>query len=234
MAHEQFKEKRRANPVLKDGVCACPRDQKKRSMKMNQMMSEKLEDLATALALFHRRIETITTNKTVSYSGRKFSYADLSAIWGVIRKPLGECGLSVIQMIDGSNLNTTLLHNSGQYISNSVSLGISPNVDHKQLGAAITYMRRYALVSMLSLVADEDEGEAPEVKVPLNIPHQDVKQIETPKSVNLSEQQVAEIEGLIGEDIAFLNKILQLNKKLSLKDIPSNQYKFIMEALKNR
>jgi hypothetical protein len=27
MAHEQFKEKRHANPVLKDGVCACPRDQ---------------------------------------------------------------------------------------------------------------------------------------------------------------------------------------------------------------
>lgn len=186
--------------------------------------SENLKELAIALAKFHTKVGPITANRKVSYGSganiRKFNYADLSAIWEVIRKPLAECGLSVIQSVDGTNLNTMLLHESGAYLSNSVGLGIAPNIAHKDLGAAITYMRRYTLVSLLSLATDEDEGEEPEAKVELNIP---------PKEVFISPQQVAELKailehGILPHEANYTEVFLKVNKLPSLEKMPLDSF----------
>ena len=189
-------------------------------------MSEKIDELAKGMAKFNLTVGSIPKNKLVSAGKYTFKYADLATIWDVIRKPLSDAGLSVVQTFSEGNLVTTLIHESGQYISSVMGLGVTPSVDHKALGGAITYMRRYALVSLLSLAADEDDGEAPENNVQITtVPAQ-------PKT--LSQSQVKVIEGLIKDDVCFLNNILSANRKLSLKDIPADQFDLIMEALRNR
>lgn len=133
------------------------------------MSDNQLNEIAKSLNKFHSLVPKIITNKTVKYNKVDFRYADLPSILDVVRKLLSECGMSIIQTFNGSELMTTLLHESGQKISSSVSLGISPNVDHKQLGAAITYMRRYAISAMLNLSAEEDEAEGAEDSIQLQI-----------------------------------------------------------------
>lgn len=190
------------------------------------MMMSEINELAKAMSKFNLTVGSIPKNKLVSAGKYNFKYADLATIWDVIRKPLAEAGLSVVQTFSEGNLITTLIHESGQYISSTMGLGVGPSIDHKALGGAITYMRRYALVSLLSLAADEDDGEAPENNVQITT-------VPTPPKT-LSPGQIKVIEGLIKDDIGFLNNILSANRKLSLKDIPADQFDLIMEALSNR
>lgn len=194
-------------------------------------MSEKIDELAKGLSKFNLSVGAIPKNipvKVPTKSGREYTYkyADLATIWDVIRKPLAEAGLCVVQTFSEGNLVTTLIHESGQHISSTMGLGVSPSVDHKSLGGAITYMRRYTLVSILSLAADEDDGEAPENETQLNpVPV-------APKT--LSPSQIKVLDGLIGDDMEFLNKILSVNRKNYLKDIAADQFDIIMEAARSR
>lgn len=63
-------------------------------------------------------------------------------------------------------LRTVLLHTSGEVLESTMLLQPT-KADPQQQGSAITYARRYALLSWLGLVADEDDdGEAHRVTPP--------------------------------------------------------------------
>ena len=69
---------------------------------------------------------------------------------------------------DGSQaLSYVLLHTpTGESIKGTMSLGNETNTPQAQ-GSAITYARRYALMAVLGLVADEDnQGQASKAKEP--------------------------------------------------------------------
>lgn len=85
-------------------------------------------------------------------------YADLSTVIDVCKPCLNENSLVVIQKmsaIDNRNsLITTLFHESGQSIDSVIYL---PDLtDPQKLTAAITYLRRSTYLSILGLVADDD------------------------------------------------------------------------------
>ncbi len=73
-------------------------------------------------------------------------------------------GLAVMQPIisrgNGSiGIRTILIHESGEYMSADVSLPITDEKGRsfaQSAGAVISYLRRYALASMLGIYADED------------------------------------------------------------------------------
>jgi hypothetical protein len=88
-------------------------------------------------------------------------YADLGAVWEACRDALTANGLSVMQMpvdvADGRvGLTTMLLHESGEFVSSTVSTPLTKN-DAQGVGSALTYLRRYALAAMVGVVADEDD-----------------------------------------------------------------------------
>lgn len=88
-------------------------------------------------------------------------YATLQNIVESTRDTLRKHGLAVVQTFsetDGTyiSLNTTLLHESGEYISGTFSMRPS-KVDPQGLGSATTYARRYALSAILGIVTDEDD-----------------------------------------------------------------------------
>lgn len=126
---------------------------------MNQ--SEQINELASALSKMQGLVGSVTKNKTVKIptkNGNSFSYtyADLAGIWEAIRKPLSESGLCITQTFCDKTLVTLLMHSSGQWIKSSLPLsrmGSTP----QELGSEITYLKRYALSSILGISADEDD-----------------------------------------------------------------------------
>jgi len=87
----------------------------------------------------------------------KSKYAPLDTILPVITPLLKEVGLVVTQIPNGSTLKTIIAHlESGETIEGTADLILDKATAQGQ-GSAITYMRRYALVSMLGLNTEEDD-----------------------------------------------------------------------------
>jgi hypothetical protein len=121
--------------------------------------SDSIKNLATALCKFQSEIVAI--KKDAKNPFFKSSYASLGQIISSIREPLAKNGLSITQFPsqDGT-LTTTLMHDSGEWISATTSVYAAKN-DPQSLGSAITYMRRYALGAALNLAIDtDDDGNA--------------------------------------------------------------------------
>ena len=91
----------------------------------------------------------------------KNTYISLGKLLEVVRPILTAKGLLLVQTPTSVGpvpaLDTTLAHiESGSAISDSVPLMLEKD-NPQGLGSAITYSRRYSLMSMLGLVADEDD-----------------------------------------------------------------------------
>lgn len=127
--------------------------------------SEKINELATAMAKFQAEVKPALKGSTNPYF--KSKYADLQSCWDAAREALTKNGLSVIQggppylVLPANNgevvtVCTRLLHSSGQWIESSLTMKPA-KADPQGIGSAVTYARRYALAAILGLVADEDD-----------------------------------------------------------------------------
>ena len=92
------------------------------------------------------------------------SYASLAAVIHAVVPALNAQGIAVLQMphIDEEvvQLTTTLLHTSGQMLSSTVATPMGKKQDAQAVGSAITYLRRYALQSIMGLPVEDDDGNA--------------------------------------------------------------------------
>lgn len=91
----------------------------------------------------------------------KSKYSELSDVWDACRKSLSDNGLSVVQMPQSKGgevrLTTILSHSSGQWFKSSLT-SISAKNTPQGVGSVITYLRRYALSSMVGVASDDDDG----------------------------------------------------------------------------
>lgn len=124
-------------------------------------MSDDISALAAALSKAQGAIDDASKGAVNTYYSSK--YADLASVRSVIREPLAVNDLSVVQLPKtvqgGVEVTTMLLHKSGQFISESLFMP-SSKPDAHGLGSAISYARRYGLMSILCLAADDDDGNA--------------------------------------------------------------------------
>jgi hypothetical protein len=90
-------------------------------------------------------------------------YADLAGVVEAVVPALNENGIAVIQSPafegDFVSLTTILLHESGSSVSGTLRLRPS-KMDPQGVGSAITYARRYALLSMSGAAPEDDDGNA--------------------------------------------------------------------------
>jgi len=119
--------------------------------------SESIIELTKALALFHIKVGKI--KKDAKNPFFKSNYASLSNILTEVQDPLNESGLVITQFPDEMGLVSMLIHaESGQYISSNYQMPVSKPNDPQALGSSITYARRYAISSILSLNVEDDDG----------------------------------------------------------------------------
>lgn len=94
----------------------------------------------------------------------KSKYADLGAVLESCKDLLNSNGVTILQphLADerGKFVETLLLHESGEWISGETEIVCSKESDPQAQGSAITYARRYGLQSLLSIPAEDDDGEA--------------------------------------------------------------------------
>lgn len=126
--------------------------------------STETSELYTALAAAQAELANPVKDKTAkvptkSGSSYSYNYADIADVLQGVRPVLSKHGLSVLQLtiIDGGDLllRTRLAHKSGQFIESDYPV-CRVGGDHQQMGAALTYARRYALCPMLGIAADSD------------------------------------------------------------------------------
>ena len=124
-----------------------------------------MKEIYKSLAEFQQEVPVIHKGT----EGYGYSYADLPAILETINPLLKKHGLGFYQMVNGTQLCTTVYHiKSGESIEGCAD--IPQNVSlakmnaFQVLGSAITYMRRYQLSAMLGLVTDKDTDAAGEQK----------------------------------------------------------------------
>ena len=166
--------------------------------------SDSIKNLAGALCEAQKtELFALTSKKNPFF---KSKYADLSSVWDAIRLPLTRNGLAITQTFandntDGVTIETTLMHISGEYISGS--LHIKPEKNTPQgAGSAITYGRRYALMAIIGISPEDDDGERAmarkrnsEKEIPkttTNISDVPNSAIEAPKSTNKKSESFEE------------------------------------------
>ena len=93
--------------------------------------------------------------------GYGYSYADLPAIFEVINPLLKKHGLGFTQPVNENVIKTILFHiESCETLESTTNLidgvKLAKMNDFQVLGSQITYLRRYALSSLLGLVTDKD------------------------------------------------------------------------------
>lgn len=127
------------------------------------------KNIYTALSAFQQECPVIHKGT----EGYGYSYADLSTILGIINPLLAKNGLGFTQPLDGKSVKTILFHiESGDTIESTIEIpqdvSLAKMNQFQVLGSAITYLRRYALASILGLVTDKDTdaSELPTINQP--------------------------------------------------------------------
>jgi len=122
--------------------------------------SESIKELATALSKLQGQLTFAVKDSANPFF--KSKYADLESVWDSCRDALAKNGLAVIQMpgnyFEGRMwLITRLVHSSGEWIEQEMSIPVAKQDAHGCL-AAVTYMRRGALAAFLGIVQADDDG----------------------------------------------------------------------------
>lgn len=125
--------------------------------------SENISTLAAALVKAQAKIGAAKKDSENPFFHSK--YADLSQVIEACKEALLEQGLTVMQLVgrngDGKDyLDTIILHESGEFISDQMNLSISQQHNPQAVGSAITYARRYALQAAMLIPSEDDDAEA--------------------------------------------------------------------------
>lgn len=92
----------------------------------------------------------------------KSKYADFTSVREACLSALNDAGIGVLQpvvQIDGKNfVKTLLLHESGETMEGLTEIIYSKQNDAQAQGSGITYARRYGLQSLVTLGAEDDDG----------------------------------------------------------------------------
>jgi hypothetical protein len=125
------------------------------------MQSEQIDKIIPAL--LKAQSEMGAVKKSAVNPFFKSRYADLYSVQQAVEEPLAKNGLVIVQGcglgVNGNFVYTTLFHESGQWIKSEVPL-ILAKQDPQGVGSAVTYFRRYGIVSMLNLEQEDDDGNA--------------------------------------------------------------------------
>lgn len=135
-------------------------------MKTKEQTTE-TKSLFKSLAAFQQEVPVIH-KETKGYG---YSYADLPTIFDKINPLLAKHQLGFTQPIMGDCVKTIVFHiETGETIESLTDIPKGVQLkgmnDFQVLGSAITYIRRYALSSILGLVTDKDTDAAGEQTKP--------------------------------------------------------------------
>jgi hypothetical protein len=130
--------------------------------------TDKMAALYAALARAQAKFQPIVKNRDVlirmkTGGSYKFRYADIEEVNAKTRPALTEEGLALVQppqcdtATGAAWIETLLVHKDGGVLRSRLDLKpLGTYSDPKEFGAALSYLRRYAVTAMLGVAADDD------------------------------------------------------------------------------
>lgn len=205
-------------------------------------VSQNIEKLALALARMQGSMGAIPKTKTAKIASKSgssytYQYADLADIQEATKKPLATNELSITQIFvkteKGTIIQTLLIHSSGQWIKSELELKNHERV--QELGSEITYLRRYAISSILGIVTDDDDDGklANEAKAKKEAAAAEPEEPILP-------YQCEELENILGEDEDLKNKLMVYYGRKTTRtvenvsDFYKNDFVWIKELLETQ
>jgi hypothetical protein len=117
-------------------------------------------DMIKDLIEAQKEIESVEKKAENPYF--KSKYADLNAVIEAVKDPLNKHGFVILQKVmcgeRGPYVETQLIHTSGDCISSQTPIYCVKQNDPQAFGSGVTYARRYGLQSLLTLSAEDDDG----------------------------------------------------------------------------
>lgn len=197
---------------------------------MNAPAKIEAASLASAMALAFAEIDgAIKGNENAAFKqgGRVSKYADINAVIDAIKPALINHGLFFTQHPQphdrGVQIETFLHHANGESISLGVLFVPASKQDAQGFGSALTYARRYALVTAFGVPVEDDDGNAAVVssKKEREAPKPAAKpQIEGP----INDPEWAIITDLIQQTNSDTKAFCTAFKIASVKDLPTAQF----------
>lgn len=183
---------------------------------MNKQTAIEAATLSGAMALAFAAIEKATAKAENSHF--KSKYADLSAVIAAIKPALVAHGLFFTQhpqpSTGGVTVETVLHHSSGESLSLG-SLYVPANKqDAHGFGSALSYCRRYGLVTAFGVPVEDDDGNAA-VKAGA----------EPPSALELiTDGQVVVLQGYAQGGVIDTNRFCNFFQIDRLSDLPADRY----------
>ena len=112
--------------------------------------------------LFKVQQEIGAISKDKKNSFYKNKYFDINKLIEHVSPILKSHNLLLLQPIRDNKVCSVIIDLDGGVVESSLEL--PANLDAQKIGGAITYYRRYTLVSLLGLQAEDDDGEATRTK----------------------------------------------------------------------
>lgn len=94
-----------------------------------------------------------------------YTYVELDALLDVVRPVATKHGLAIVQHVEGDQLVTELWHASGDTKLFRMPLrpsGLRGGSEAQQMGAAVTYARKYSLMGLFAIHGDKDDDAQPD------------------------------------------------------------------------
>lgn len=117
--------------------------------------SEQIDKITPAFIAMQDKLLPIVRRKEVKTGKYSYKYAPLDDVVELLKPLMREHGFGYTQPVDKDCVTTRLLHISGQWFESETHL----HQDHasmQQMGGEISFLRRYALASIVGLVSEDD------------------------------------------------------------------------------
>lgn len=197
---------------------------------MNAQTTIKAEPtLAAAMAQAFGEIEAAT--KGANNQHFKSKYADLGAVVDAIKPALINHGLFFTQhpepSAEGVCVETFLHHASGETLSLGKLFVPANKKDAQGFGSALTYARRYALMTAFGVPAEDDDGNA----AAASVNNRQQRQVSSAPAFCTDEQRdlIAALAPGAGKD---LGSICQAYRVQSIKELTEAQATKLIERLR--
>ena len=164
------------------------------------------KNIAAALVKAQRTFGPALKDKT--NPAFKSRYADLSACIDAVMESLNSNGIALIQKqhpYDGGvSIETVFLHESGESFSAGILSVPASKQDPQGYGSALTYARRYSLMSACGIAPEDDDGNAASKSTPVKLAaakqeHFDAKRIANNIKTGISDGDASGAASYIAE-----------------------------------
>lgn len=188
--------------------------------------------LSSAMALAFSEIEAATKGTAGQVGQQKYKYADLGSVIDAIKPALIAHGLFFTQRPKpgegGVCIETVLHHQTGEQLSLGTLFVPANKQDAQGFGSALTYARRYGLMTAFGVPAEDDDGNAAAAS------HRAAPPRQATTEPRIDDSQLRVLQGYATGGVINLSKFLEYYRIKDLRDLPASAYDIELKRAQDR